>query len=112
MKKLFVILLCCAGLTSCFRTKLYVGSARPGEPAVKVSQESFNNHFIGGLVAGSDATMQTQEYAGDAENFVVKTNMSFANCLVSGLTMGIYTPTQTVYYLSYDEFKKNANPEK
>ena len=35
----------------------------------------------------------------DAPDFVVKTNQSFLNLLVSGITCGIYTPTQTKFYV-------------
>ncbi len=108
MKKILCIALFCSlCCTSCFRTKVYIGSARPSEPTVKVASEPFNAHFIGGLVASNNSTMQTGEYVNDAENFVAKTNLSFVNMLIGSLTCGIYTPTQTVYYLPVEEIGKS-----
>ena len=43
---------------------------------------------------------------GNADNYVVKTNQSFLNMLVSGLTCGIYTATQTKYYIPLKDAQK------
>ena len=44
-------------LTSCFRTKLYVGNVRKADPIVEVGKEPMNAHFVAGLVAGRNATV-------------------------------------------------------
>ena len=101
----FCLCLCCVGLTSCFRTNLYVGNARPDDRKVKVSQESFNHHFVGGLIPGGNTTMTASEYVDDADSFVVQTSTGFLNGLVGGVTAGIYTPTQTKFYLPVEELE-------
>ena len=104
----FCLCLCCVGLTSCFRTNLYVGNARPDDRKVKVSQEAFNHHFVGGLIPGGNTTMTASEYVDDADSFVVQTSTGFLNGLVGGVTAGIYTPTQTKFYLPVEELNKTA----
>ena len=104
----FCLCLCCVGLTSCFRTNLYVGNARPDDRKVKVSQEAFNHHFVGGLIPGGNTTMTASEYVVDADSFVVQTSTGFLNGLVGGVTAGIYTPTQTKFYLPVEELNKTA----
>ncbi len=97
-----VVVLTC--MSSCYSTKLLVGNVDPKEPLVQINKE-WNNHLIGGLVPLESATMKTSEYVNNAENYVVKTNISFLNYLVSGITGGIYTPTQTKYYIPLKDTK-------
>ncbi len=94
-----------AGLaaTSCFNTRIMVGEVQRREPMVEVNKE-WNHGFIYGLVPGGNATMAAAEYVNGAPNYVVKTNQSFLNMLVSGVTFGIYTPTQTKYYLPLRDY--------
>ena len=61
------------------------------EPLVQVNRE-WNHHLIAGLIPVGNGKVEAAEY-------VVKTNMSFLNLLVSGITFGIYTPTQTKFYV-------------
>ncbi len=112
MKKLLLILsavLAGALLTSCYRTNLYVSTARPGDAKVLVNQEQFNHHFVGGLIPGSNTVMAASDYVGDADSYVVQTSMGFLNGLVSGITCGIYTPTRTRFFLTAEEFGKSEN---
>lgn len=109
MKKLklcavvFLATFCCS---SCLRTAYYIGEARPKEKVVKVGTESFHHHFIGGLVAGKNATIDANEYSNGADNYVVRTSISFADMLIGDLTFGIYTPTKTTWFMSADEINK------
>ena len=89
-------------MTSCYNTKLLVGDVKPNEPLVKVNRE-WNHHLIGGLVPLGNTKMKTSEYVDGRANYVVKTNVSFLNMLVSYLTCGIYAPSQTTYYLPLKE---------
>ncbi len=101
MKKAFLPLACVlVGVlfTSCYNTRLLVGNVEPKEPLIEVNKE-WNHGFIFGLVAGENATMNVNEYIGKATDYVIKTNQSFLNGLVSVVTFGIYTPTQTTYYI-------------
>ena len=92
-------------VTSCYNTRVLVGNVKPKDPVIKVQTE-WNHHLLYGLVPLQNATMDAKEYVGGAKNYVVKTNMSFLNGLVSGLTFGLYTPTQTQYYVPVSEIKK------
>lgn len=108
--KLFAVFcmgaLCC---TSCLRTAYYVGSARPSDRMVKVGQESFHHHYIAGLVSGKNATIECEEYAGKADNYAVRTSLSFLDLLIGNLTFSIYTPTKTTWFMSVDEINKLSN---
>lgn len=99
----FALLACM--MSSCYNTRLLVGNVDPKEPLVEINQE-WNHHLIGGLVPLSNATMKTAEYTNNAANYVVKTNMSFLNLLVGGITFGIYTPTQTKFYIPLKDANK------
>lgn len=108
MKKILMAATCALLLTSCFRTKLYVGNVRKADPIVEVGQEPMNAHFVAGLVAGRNATVETAEHVNDAENYVVQTNLSFVDLLIGSVTFGIYTPTQTKFYIKTDEIGKSV----
>lgn len=64
--------------------------------------------FVGGLIPGGNTTMTASEYVDDADSFVVQTSTGFLNGLVGGVTAGIYTPTQTKFYLPVEELNKTA----
>ena len=98
MKKLLVLAVCMIALSSCYNTRILVGDVKPNEPLTEVNRV-WNHHLIAGLVPLNNAKMQAGEYVGDRPNYVVKTNQSFLNQLVTVFTCGIYTPTQTVYYI-------------
>ena len=104
----FCLCLCCVGLTSCFRTNLYVGNARPDDRKVKVSQEALNHHFVGGLIPAGNTSTTAMESGDHADSFLVQTRPAFLHGLVGGVTAGIYTPTQTKFYLPVEELNKTA----
>ena len=85
-------------LASCYNTRIIVGDVKPKEPLVQVNSE-WNHHLIFGLVPLDNATMVAADYVNNRPNYVIKTNQSFLNGLVGILTMGIYTPTTTTYYI-------------
>lgn len=105
MKKMLFAVLTVACLSSCYNTRILVGDVQLKEPVVKVNSE-WNHHLIGGLVPLGNASMVAKDYLAGHENYVVKTNMSFLNMLVAGITFGIYTPTQTVYYIPLKDMDK------
>lgn len=100
MKKrnLFLGLLLAVSLSSCYNCKVACGDITPKSPVVKVNSE-WNHHFLFGLIPGKNADMQGKQYVNNAPNYVVKTNMTFVNGLVGALTLGIYTPTTTTFYV-------------
>lgn len=88
--------------SSCYSTKITVGDLSPNEPMIKVNSE-WNHHLIGGLIPLGNAKMRADDYVGDRDRYMVKTNQSFLNGLVGFLTLSIYTPTTTSYYLPLDQ---------
>lgn len=101
MRKLFFVLLSCMIcilMSSCYNTRIIVGDVNPRESLVMINKE-WNHHLIFGLVPLDNATMKAAEYTNQYPNYVVKTNMSFLNMVVSEITFGIYAPTQTTYYV-------------
>ncbi len=98
MKKLLSLAIVAALVTSCYSTHIIVGDIRPTEPLVEVNRE-WNSHLIFGLVPLDDATMYADEYAHGYDNYVVKTYTSFLGGFIGAITWGIYTPTETVYYI-------------
>lgn len=105
MKKVLFVILGVVCLSSCYNTRILVGNVQVKEPVVKVNRE-WNHHLIGGLVPLGNASMVAKDYLPENENYVVKTNMSFLNMLVAGITFGIYTPTQTTYYIPLKDMNK------
>lgn len=103
MKKFLFACVCILCLSSCYNTRILVGDVKHKDPVVKINSE-WNHHLIGGLVPLGNATMNAEEYLAGHKNYVVKTNMNFLNMLVSGITFGIYTPTNTVYYVPLKDF--------
>jgi len=85
-------------MPSCYSTRVLHGDVEPNEPLVQINRQ-WNHHVIGGLIPVGCNKLEAAEYVNDAPDFVVKTNQSFLNLLVSGITCGIYTPTQTKFYV-------------
>ncbi|KXX69886.1 hypothetical protein AVL50_13455 [Flammeovirga sp. SJP92] len=99
MKKLIAGLVLMTLLTSCYNTRLFVGDAKPTDTLEEVNKV-WTNHLLFGLVPLDNARQNPSDYLPDnQENYVIKTNTSFLNGLVSGVTFGIYSPTQTIYYI-------------
>ncbi|MDE5706807.1 MAG: Bor family protein [Alistipes sp.] len=94
-------------LTSCYSTRVMHGDVKPNEPVVQVNRQ-WNHHLIGGLVPVGKNKLAAAEYVNDTPNYVVKTNQNFLNLLVSCVTCGIYTPTQTKFYIPLRELQGAA----
>ncbi|PXV69139.1 hypothetical protein CLV62_101408 [Dysgonomonas alginatilytica] len=102
LKIFFIGILIAASFSSCYTTKVTVGDLSPRQPMVKINSE-WNHHILWGLVPLGNASMRADDYVGDRTRYMIKTNQSFVNGLVSSLTFGIYTPTTTAYYIPIDE---------
>lgn len=101
MKKMLLLVFTALCLCSCYNTRMIVGNVNPKD--VKVVEKQWNNHLIGGLIPLQSTKVYPQKSLTGHSNYMIKTNMNFWNCLIAGVTMGIYTPTQTVYYLPNNE---------
>lgn len=91
-------------LSSCYNTRIAVGDVSPTHPMVEVNSHR-NDFLLWGLVPLNNASKQASEFIGDRENYVIRTNQSFINGLLSSITFGIYTPTTTTYYLPVEDYK-------
>lgn len=91
--------------TSCYSTRLTYGNVKPKEPMVQVNKV-WNHHLIYGLVPVGNNKLKSEEYVNDAPNYMVKTNINFLNWLVTGVTGGIYTPSQTKFYIPLRDVQK------
>jgi predicted small secreted protein len=88
--RLSVVVFCTSMLlTSCYTYTSVVGRGAQGNTQVK----KWNHYLINGLVPVG--VSDSKEMAGGATDYSVKTEMSFVNGLVSGLTFGIYAPSTT-----------------
>lgn len=106
MKKILLLLLAAISLTACYNTRIMVGNVQPKEPLVEVNKQ-WNSHFLAGLIPCKNAKMNPAVYVDNAPNYVVRTYTSFVNGLVGVVTFGIYTPTQTKYYIPMRDMKNN-----
>jgi len=97
-----LIAICLAGfallLASCNATTICVGDMPPKNPAVCV-QTLHSHHYLGGLISSKSKDIKGAEYVMGQDSYKVKNYHSFVDCLVSGITFFIYTPTSTKIYL-------------
>lgn len=99
MKKLFTALVVVCTCCGCCGTRLYFGEAEPKTDYLQeVERRALVPHFVGGLVHLPSATMHVEDYVGEREDFVVKTNLSFFDAFLGNVTSGIYTPSQVKFY--------------
>lgn len=100
MKKLALLTLLLGGvlLTGCYNTRILMGNVKPNEPLVEVNKQ-WNDHFLYGWIPGKNAKMDPAPYVNNQPDYVVRTYTSFVNGLVGAVTFGIYTPSQTKFYL-------------
>ncbi len=76
-------------LTSCYSYTSVVGNGAQGN-----SQVTEKNHYIiYGL--GKIKTSDSKKMADGAKDYTIKTEQTFVDGLLSGITFGIYTPTTT-----------------
>lgn len=108
LKFLVAGILITTSLSSCYTTKVSVGDVSPKQPMVKINSE-WNHHLLWGLVPLENASMRADDYVGDRKRYMIKTNQSFLNGLVSCLTLGIYSPTSTSYYVPLDDRDYNES---
>lgn len=85
-------------LSSCYSSTFNVGELSSTEPVVEAAT-AHDAHFLGGLIGSTKR--EAKDYVGDNKNYRVKQYQSFVDGLLGGITMGIYTPTTTKFYLPY-----------
>lgn len=90
-------------LTSCYKTEVCVGDMKTTEPCVKINSVH-NAHYIGGLIGTSKS--KGKLYVDGAQNYKIRTYHSFMDYVVAGLTLNIYTPTTTSFYVPLKSLSK------
>lgn len=106
MKSKFLFGVCCiciATLSSCYSSSVYVGKLHPQEDVTCVGT-SHNAHFLGGLIGSKK--IRAKKYVDNLQDYKIKTNHSFVDYLLTGITLGIYTPTTTKFYVNDEGLKK------
>lgn len=108
MNKIISIFACmalvCMFLGSCQSSSVYVGELKREDPTVRV-KTIHNNFFVGGLIGRKQIT--AADYTQGLENYKVKNYRSFVDCVLGGITMGIYTPSTTEIYLPANYKRKD-----
>lgn len=93
------------GLSSCYSTTNLYGGMKPESPAVKVSSTR-SDLFVYGLVPTKNCNITDAEYVREAKDYKVRKYHSFVDGLIACITLGIYTPVTTEYYLPYEKMGK------
>ncbi|MDD4777012.1 MAG: Bor family protein [Fermentimonas sp.] len=90
--RLTAVLFAALLMSSCYSYTTVVGDGAQGNQQIS----KWNHYLIGGLapIGVSDPAV----LAGGAQDYTVKTEMSFVNGIVNLLTGGIYSPTTTTIY--------------
>lgn len=96
--KLLIVIAIAAIASSCISNKTYVGNVSTKQPMVKVNSV-WNHHLLWGLVPVCNVKMRAAEYVGNGSDYMVRTDISFVNGLVTFFTAGLYAPTTTTYFL-------------
>lgn len=96
MRRLIIVCTIATMLCSCYTSRILVGDTKPKEPMIEVAK-SHDAHFIGGLV--KTAKNIAEEHIGDAENYMIRSQYGFGDIVLSAITVGIYTPTTSKYYI-------------
>lgn len=99
MKKKFILwytLLLCVLFCSCQSSSVCVGELKNNDPVVRV-KTVHNSFFLYGLLGRKQ--IKATDYTQGLESYKVKNYRSFVDCVLNGVTFGIYTPTTTEIYL-------------
>ncbi len=89
-------------LSSCYSSTVCVGNMKPSTPAVKVNTVH-NSHFISGLIG--EGEFRGKDYVEGATDYKVKHQITFLDYLIGGVTLGIYTPSTTKFYVPLKSIK-------
>lgn len=108
MKKTLIGLCCLCTvslLTSCYSSTVCVGDMKKNEPAVKVNTVH-NHHFLYGLIGSK--TVKGKNYVDGRKDYKIKRCITFTDGLLQSITMGIYTPSTTQFYVPLNKATKKS----
>lgn len=104
--KLFACLLMCVlFMSSCYTSRVLNGDVKKTDPVVEVNKQR-NSIMLWGLLPLNSSVQEAGDHVGEKSNYVSETKWTFVDGLLNVITLGIYSPTTTVYYLPIDEVKK------
>lgn len=109
MKKFFfaVCMLCSIlMLSSCYSSSVCMGNMKPETPCVKIATVH-NHHFISGLAG--EGKIRAKDYMEGEKDYKVKHQITFLDGLLSSITMGIYTPSTTKFYVPLRSIRKGSS---
>lgn len=101
--KFCLIALMCVFLTSCYTSRVANGNMSITEPTVQVNSQK--NHFLLWGLLPLGQTQVAKEFVGDKKDYTTETSWTFVDGLLNCITLGIYTPTTTTYYLPVGDVK-------
>lgn len=100
MKKSITLLSCLFAalfMSSCYTAKVAHGSLTTDSPVVKVNSKK-NHALIEGLVP-LNGGFEAKKYIGERKDYVTKSQITFVDGLLRFITIGIYTPSTTTFYV-------------
>ncbi len=88
-------------MSSCYTAKIAHGSLTTDSPVVKVNSKK-NHALIEGLIPLNDG-FEAKKYVGERKDYVTKSQITFVDGLLRLITLGIYTPSTTMFYVPLSE---------
>jgi hypothetical protein len=88
---------------SCFISQYQVGNIEKGQPVIRIGCKK-NHYLIYGLAPLSNKQIAS-DVIGNRKNYIIKTQRTLVDMIISILTKGIYTTTTTEYYIPVDTFE-------
>ncbi|NDV83624.1 Bor/Iss family lipoprotein [Bacteroides sp. 51] len=105
MKKILFFAALAFMMSSCYTSSVYHGTVTKTTPQVEVAIVR-NPIMLWGLLPLKNADQKASDNIGDKKNYTTKNTWTFTDGLLNCVTMGIYSPTSTKYYLPLDEMSK------
>ncbi len=84
-------------MSSCYTAKVAHGSLTTDSPVIKVNSKK-NHALIEGLVP-LNGGFEAKKYVGERRDYVTKSQITFVDGLLRFITLGIYTPSTTSFYV-------------
>lgn len=112
MKKTIIIATClviaCVHLDSCQSSSVCVGDLKNDDPVVCV-KTIHHNFFVDGLLGRK--RVKANDYTQGLESYKIRNYRTFVDCVIGGVTCGIYTPSTTEIYLPANPASKQTISE-
>lgn len=90
-------------MVSCYTSRVHTGTITEDTPKIQVNSKK--NHFLFWGLLPLDNSQQATQYIMGKKDYTVQTSWTFVDGLLNCLTLGIYNPTTTTYYLPVDDIK-------